>query len=115
MTPTLWDNWNPPSHSDPNSKAAAESVIGSMGSVRQNVAWYILAKSTGSQPEYASEEDVESFIGASGNTIRPRIVELREAGVIRRCEATGTTRSGRKCSLYEITELGRRLLRETET
>ena len=115
MTPTLWDNWNPPSHSDPNSKAAAESVIGSMGSVRQNVAWYILAKSTGSQPEYASEEDVESFIGASGNTIRPRIVELREAGIIERCAEKGTTRTGRACWRYQITELGRRLLRETET
>jgi hypothetical protein len=105
---TIWDSVSvPPSHSDPNSRAAAESMIGAAGSIRRAVAARIACLGP------LAEHELEAATGWSGNTIRPRIVELSRAGIIRRLEETGVTPSGRKCALYLCTDLGLRLLKET--
>lgn len=104
--PSVWDGWATPSSPDENSMAAASSVLGSAGSLRRQVAAAIAESGP-----YA-EWELEVLLHRSGNTIRPRVVELHQAGVIARVEEKGTTPSGRSCWLYAITGTGRRLLAE---
>ena len=106
---TLWDAIGAPlSTSDPNSREAAESMLGAVGTIRHQVAAYIANHGP------ISERQLEDALDYDGNTIRPRIVELSRAGIIARCEETGVTPSGRKCYLHVATEMGRRLLDGTD-
>ena len=41
-----------------------------------------------------------------GSTVRSRIKELCDAGLMRVVDRTGTTSSGRRCARYEITPAG---------
>ena len=108
MTPTIWDAISgPPSTPDPHSRAAAASIIGKAGSIRHRVAYMVMRSGP------VSEEWLESALSLSGNTVRPRIVELSRAGIIERVDALATTRSGRMCWSYVVTDMGRRLLSET--
>ena len=106
--PTIWDFGTPPSTKDENSKAAADSMLGRVGSIRQIVAHRIMVAGP------ISEEWLEHDLGYSGNTIRPRIVELARAGIIVKAEKKGRTRSGRECWEWLATDMGRRLILETE-
>lgn len=104
MNGTIWDGWATPSCADPNSAAAADSMLGAAGSIRRDVAALIAQRGP------LAEWQVAARLGISRPTATPRIYELHRAGVIARLTTKGTTPSGRRCYLYVITETGRRAL-----
>ena len=104
----LWANMAmPPSTPNETSRAAAQAIVGKAGSLRLLVASWIAERGP------VAEWELEQALNLSGNTCRPRVKELHDAHVIRRIEETTLTPSGRACSQYVVTELGRRLLRES--
>jgi predicted ArsR family transcriptional regulator len=92
-------------HGNIHSRRAAESMLGRMGSIRRRVLREI------AEAGPISAEGLELGMGISGNTIRPTILSLREAGLVA-VVGEGVTTSGRTCGLYGITEAGRRVLPE---
>jgi predicted ArsR family transcriptional regulator len=55
-------------------------------------------------------DELEEVTTFTGNTIRPRLRELQDAGLIRRTEAMRPTRAGRQAFVYTITAAGLVLL-----
>ena len=107
--PTIWDAVSgPPSHGNPNSRAAAESIIGTVGSWRHRV-----AREIAYAPVPLAAWQIMDELQLSGDTVRPRLVELCRAGIIALSDLDGTTPSGRSCQRYAITELGIELLAAT--
>ena len=102
--PTIWDNWAPPTTDNEWSREAAESVLGSAGTLRR----YVAATIENLGP--LTERGVEVVLNLSGNTVRPRLWELQRHGIIELDKEPGVTPSGRKCGRYRITALGRKLL-----
>lgn len=102
----LWDAvGTPPSTANEFSREAAESIIGHVGSIRRQVARIIA-----NEPLIEAWRIEQRAPYHAGNTIRPRLVELQRAGIIYIDPEPGKTPSGRKCSRYRITPLGRKLL-----
>jgi predicted ArsR family transcriptional regulator len=56
-------------------------------------------------------EFLETTTGMTGNTVRPRLCELRRDGFVRKAEGYGLTRAGNKAELHELTEKGRAAVR----
>lgn len=81
------------------SKAAAKAIAVKTGTLR----WTVLESL-----RYGglSADELERLLGLSGNTVRPRLVELRKAGFAIQTERTVPTRSGRAACIWEITESG---------
>lgn len=52
-------------------------------------------------------EQVEARSGLLGNTVRPRLLELEEAGFILKTEERRRNRSGREARVYRATSAGR--------
>jgi hypothetical protein len=90
----------PPTTADPMSRAAALSMTGVAGAIRLRVAEYI-----GERGPVAAWM-VEAGLALEGNTVRPRIWELRKAGLVEE-RGIGTTPSNRTCHLYSLTDAGR--------
>jgi ribosomal protein S19E (S16A) len=84
----------PPSHDDENSMAAAASIESVAGRTRAQVHAFI--QSAGG----ATEQEIERGTGIGGNTVRPRLRELEDRGLIRKA-GKGVTASGRSCWRYE--------------
>lgn len=49
---------------------------------------------------------LEDFVGLRGNTVRPRLSELRDAGLVRSTDEKRHTRTGSWARCQEITERG---------
>lgn len=47
-------------------------------------------------------EQIAIDIGRSGNTVRPRLLELEKMGLVRRSEQTRRTLSGRTATVWEV-------------
>jgi hypothetical protein len=67
----------------------------------------------------ATAEELEYHTGFSGNTIRPRLVELADgrdgkAPLVRKTGEQAKTRAGRKADLWTITEWGHKALRHID-
>ena len=78
------------------SKAAAESMVPRAGAQRLRVLRFIQdTKDFG-----ATACEIEGGLGLSGNSVRPRIVELRNAGLIINSGVTRKTPSGRAAQVY---------------
>jgi hypothetical protein len=102
--PTIWDGWAPPTTTNEYSREAAESMIGRAGTIRFKTARFI--RWQGPLAEY----EIELSLRLRGNTVRPRLKELMNAGIITLDPEPGITPSGRRCGRYVITEFGRKLL-----
>lgn len=79
----------------PTSRKAAADIMPKIGSMR----WRVLEairQSTGG----LSAEQIEHAAGLSGNTVRPRLVELREAGLIFDSGAKIKTTSGKEAVVW---------------
>lgn len=50
----------------------------------------------------ATADELETRTGLRGNTVRPRLVELVEANVIRRTDRKRPTRTGSPAFVYEV-------------
>lgn len=82
------------------SKAAAKAIAVKSGTLRWRVLFALSYIGAG------TAEQLERNLDLSGNTVRPRLVELRKAGMVIQTEHTATTRSGRAACLWQITEAG---------
>ncbi len=49
-----------------------------------------------------TSQEIEDRTGLEGNTVRPRLVELREMGRVRDSGLTRPTRSGRDATIWEV-------------
>ena len=106
----LWDAIStPPSTANEFSREAAESVLGSAGTLRRRVAAYV--RDHEEVYGVAVEEwGIEDGLDLHGNTVRPRLWELQRHGIIELDPEPGVTPSGRRCGRYRCTALGRKLL-----
>ena len=101
---TIWDAIPAAAtHDNPFSQEAAAAILGHAGSVRREVAACI------AKHEPIAAWDIELWLPYGGNTIRPRLRELEDSGVITR-RGEGITPSGRRCATYVLTDLGARML-----
>jgi hypothetical protein len=82
------------------SHAAAESVRGLTATLRERV--FRAVQAAGAEGLTADEIEVATSLG--GNTVRPRIDELRKEGRIGRTEMQRPTRSGRNAFVYVALE-----------
>jgi hypothetical protein len=102
--PTIWDGWTLPTTANEYSREAAESMIGSAGTIRHAIACSVADFGP------ITERWLEERHYLSGNTVRPRLKELMNAGIITLDPEPGVTPSGRRCGRYVVTPLGRKLL-----
>lgn len=98
----------PPSTPDPMSLAAAHSVEDTAPVQRYRVLALIDAIGP------ISAERISEAMGLGGNSIRPRLVELEQDGLVIK-DGEGKTRSGRRCHLYRSTLAGIKALGHSET
>jgi len=94
----------PPHNGTLTSKAAAQEIKPSADTLRQRVYEYVaLCGENG-----ATREEVEIALEMSGSTVRPRVVELLNAGRIREVpETTRATEAGRQARILVATSLTR--------
>jgi predicted ArsR family transcriptional regulator len=78
------------------SRAAAESVKPHAATLREQVFEYIDRQSIVG----ATADEIEADLELSGNTVRPRLVELRRDGRICDSGNTRKTRTGRSAVVY---------------
>lgn len=78
------------------SREAALSVYETAPTLRARV-WRHLRETGG-----ATEEETEAALGLAGNTCRPRIWELRKAGMVEDSGDRRSTRSGRQAVVWRI-------------
>lgn len=62
----------------------------------------------------ATNEEIEQITGLDGNTVRPRVGELRVGGYIERTGGTRPTSKGNEAELHRLTDDGRRKIRELQ-
>lgn len=85
-----------PHNGTPTSKAAAEEIKPSRDTLRQQVLEAIQLW----ERHGATREELEHLTGLSGNTIRPRVVELVSAGaVVEPAGRTRKTKGGRQAQV----------------
>ena len=93
-------NFTPP-HSEPDtSRAAAKSMRTRAPVLRAQVYAFICSRSSG-----ATNEEIQDGLGLSGDTVRPRVWELRgNGGCVAMIRDSGTrrfTHSGRQAKVWE--------------
>jgi hypothetical protein len=93
----------PPTTADEMSREAAASMLDAAGGVRRKVAECI--KRYGPVAAWR----IEQILGVEGNTVRPRIWELKRGGLVEE-RGSGLTPSGRRCHHYALTDLGLELV-----
>jgi len=94
--------WPAPSTGDENSDEAADAVMEVAGAQRRRVLDELAV-------DFGSSQELEERLGLPGNSVRPRLWELRKAGLIERV-GKGLTPSGRSCWRYGLTAAGRRVV-----
>jgi DNA-binding transcriptional ArsR family regulator len=85
-----------PHNGTPTSRAAAEGARPAAGSRRLQVLEAVKARGD----DGATAEELERALGLSGNTIRPRLVELRAAGLVRVTTRMRPTINGYDAAVY---------------
>ena len=99
------DGWALHTHDNPFSKEAAASMVGKAGGQRRRILRFVA--------DYGpiSAQNIELGTGIAGNSVRPAVLALQEAHLVR-VMGEGRTRSGRRCGLYVLTGTGYRVLSE---
>jgi hypothetical protein len=88
----------PPHNGTPTSIAAANEIEPVAGKARAAVLEYLRSRGM----EGATADEIEKGTAYSGNTIRPRLVELRRMGSVRKTDATRPTLSGRRAAVWVV-------------
>lgn len=86
----------PPHNGTETSRAAAEQIKPNADTLRARVLEYLQ-----SQPDGATDEQMQLALGMAGNTQRPRRQELEKMGLVRATDRTRATRSGRQATVWE--------------
>ena len=79
----------------PTSDAAARAVEG-----KRPRLWWLVWRTLQQHPDGMTAEELETATGLSGNSVRPRLVELAEVNLVTRTERTRKTRQGRDAFVY---------------
>ena len=96
---TQLDFLTAPHNGSPTSRAAAEAITLTAGTLRALVMTYIR-----DQGEHgATRQEIEDALQISGDTIRPRCKELLAMGLIHATTATRPTVAGRSAVVLEAT------------
>lgn len=82
------------------SRAAAERIAPSIGPTARVILDVLDERGP------MTEQEIEIATGFGGNTVRPRLVELRHAGKVRDSGYTGKTASGRDAVKWEAIQTG---------
>lgn len=80
------------------SKDAAADIRPHVATLRSKVLAYVAACGE----RGATAQEVETALQLSGNTVRPRLVELRETGCLVPTEATRKTTAGRNAAVWRF-------------
>ena len=94
----LWMEPTPAHNGTTTSREAAHAIKPHVSAQRSRVA--VCIASAG--PLGRTAQEIEEMLSLSGNTVRPRICELRENGVIRDSGRTRKSSSGRACVVWEF-------------
>ena len=89
-----------PHNGTQTSIAAAESIEPSMGRLQQIVLAYVVERGQLG----ATREEIETGLELGGNTVRPRVKELERKGLVRVCNDTRATRSGRAANVLRASQ-----------
>lgn len=80
------------------SRDAAADIVPHSAKLRARVLTYLVARGSLG----ATAQEIEIDTGIAGNTVRPRLVELRDTGCVRDSGRTRTTTSGRAATVWEF-------------
>ena len=86
----------PPTTPAETRREAREAILPVAGTLRALVLAAIIAAGA----RGATTEELEAVTGLPGNTVRPRLDELRKAGLVQASGTTRTTRSGRRAVVW---------------
>jgi hypothetical protein len=86
----------PPHNGTPTSIAAANEIEPVAGKARAAVLDYLRSRDAAG----ATADEIEHDTCYTGNTIRPRLVELKRLGSVQKTAETRPTRSGRKATVW---------------
>lgn len=89
-------SFDPPSNGVATSDAAAESMRGQTALIRERIRQFIVSRHVVG----ATADEIEQMLEIAGNTVRPRLVELRHLGLIKDSFQTRKTRSGRQATIW---------------
>lgn len=84
-----------PHNGTPTSRAAAHAIEPVSGKARAGILGYLRSRGA----EGATADEIEQDTGISGNTVRPRVFELRQMGLVENSRTTRPTRSGRRAAI----------------
>lgn len=87
---------SPATNGTATSNAAAESMRGKTGQIRQQILDLIVSR----RWVGVTADQIEQETEIGGNTVRPRLVELRELGLIKDSGHVRKTRSGRSAVVW---------------
>ena len=87
-----------PHNGTPTSKDAAADIRASTPKLRARVLAFVASQGA----HGATAQEIEAGTGLPGNTVRPRLVELREHGAINDAGDTRKTLSGRKAVVWRF-------------
>jgi hypothetical protein len=87
-----------PHNGTPTSKDAAADIREHAPTLRAKVLAFVASRGFHGAAAY----EIESALEMDGNTVRPRIVELREHGAIVPAEFTRKTPSGRRAVVWRL-------------
>ncbi len=87
-----------PHNGTATSIAAAESIAASADTLRDCIHAYIAGRGDG-----ATADEIERDLAIAGNTVRPRLIELRRGERVFDSFTTRPTRSGRKAIVWLAT------------
>ena len=93
----LFMQMTPPHNGTPTSREAAHSVKPRVSKLRADVLVVLIARGEIG----ATAQEIEKATGLPGNTVRPRLVELRENGCVRDSGRKRKTDSGRLAVVWE--------------
>ena len=87
-----------PHNGTQTSKDAAADIRAHAHTLRAKVLAYVASRGD----DGATAQEIENALGMSGNTVRPRLVELREHGAITASMFTRVTTSGRRAVVWRF-------------
>jgi predicted ArsR family transcriptional regulator len=92
-----------PHNGTATSAAAAESMRSSAATIAQRIHDFLLTRGEAG----ATADQIEQALGLSGNTVRPRLVEMREDGRVVDSRLIRRTRAGRAAKVWQARRIAR--------
>ncbi len=91
-------DFDPPHNGTATSIAAAKAVMPRAGTIRERI-YQLIARQ---KLRGMTADEVEFGMAMSGDTVRPRLIELRREGRIYKSDTTRPTRKGQQAVVYMV-------------